>query len=284
MVSRHPTDQFLGIPMTNELRQLEESFNKNTKIHKVYLVLKDQQWHCRGCDYPHVRTSQIAGGSGIQGLQRGTGARAGLILESRTDDCPKCRKRTRQDRWTRALQPAVPATAIPPNQVGRFLNVLGQHNIVEEADRQPSELTIDHKLPMIRWSEETRKGQVNYAEMTDDEIRQKFQVLKKSNGSVSHNLLKSRACEHCLATGTRGTPFGIEFFYEDGLQWEPENPKDPAGCVGCGWYDFDRWRRELNSRLQQEESPCPTTSPHHHFYRRDGNQNSAGQSSLGNGG
>lgn len=236
--------------MADELRQLEASFQEGTKIHKVYLVLKDQQWHCRECAYPHVGTSQIAGGSGIQGLERGTGSRDGLILGSRTDDCPECQKRTRQDRWTGGLQPAVPATAIPRNQIPRFLSVLRQRDIVEETDRQPSEITIDHKLPMVRWGEETRKGQVNYAEMIDNEIRQKFQVLKKSNGSVSHNLLKSRACEHCFRTGRRGTPFGIKFFYEGGSQWEPENPKDAAGCIGCGWYDFDRWRRELNSRLQ----------------------------------
>jgi len=85
--------------------------------------------------------------------------------------------------------------------------------------------------------------------MTDNDIRQKFQVLKKSNGSVSHNLLKSRACEHCFSTGARGTPFGIQFFYQGGPQWEPTNRKDPAGCIGCGWYDFGQWRSELNSTL-----------------------------------
>lgn len=248
--------------MTNELRQLEESFRPNTKIYKVYLVLRDQQWHCRECDYGHVETSQIAGGSGIQGLQRGTGSRAGLILESRTDDCPKCQKRTRQDRWTGGWQPAVPATAVPHNQIKRFLNVLGRRDIVERTNRQPSEITIDHKLPMIRWSTETREGQVNYANMTDDEIGQKFQVLKKSNGSVSHNLLKSRAWEHCFATGTRGTPFGIKFFYQGGPRWEPENRTDPAGCIGCGWYDFGQWRSVLNSTLACDQNAQCLTKSH----------------------
>lgn len=236
--------------MTSTRREFEASFKDGTKIHQVYLVLRDQAWHCRECEYRHVETSQIAGGSGIQGLQRGTGSRAGLVLESRTEHCATCERATRQDRWTGELKPAVPATAIPPNQVARFLRVLGRRDIVEMTNRQPSEITIDHKLPMIRWNQETRAGQVNYSEMDDDDIRQKFQVLKASNGSVSHNLLKSRACEHCLDTGDRGTPFGIVFFYEGGAQWEPEDPTDPMGCVGCGWYDFDRWRRALNSRLQ----------------------------------
>ncbi len=49
--------------------------------------------------------------------------------------------------------------------------------------------------------------------MSNEDIRDKFQLLKKSNGSVSHNLLKSRACENCYKKGQRGTPFGIQFFY-----------------------------------------------------------------------
>ena len=240
--------------MTSAIRELEAAFKEGTKIRDVYLVLRDREWHCRECEYAHVGTSQIAGGSGIQGLQRGTGSRAGLVLESRTHSCEKCQRATRQDRWTGELKPAVPATAVPPNQIERFLRVLGRRDVVEMTNRQPSEITIDHKLPMIRWNQTTRMGQVNYSEMSDDDIRQKFQVLKASNGSVSHNLLKSRACEQCLSTGQRGTPFGITYFYEGGMQWEPEDPTDPTGCIGCGWYDFDRWRTALNARLQSERS------------------------------
>ena len=149
------------------------------------------------------------------------------------------------------MKPAIPATAIPQNQIERFLRVLGRRDIVEMTNRQPSEITIDHKFPMIRWNPETTVGQTNYSQMTDDEIRSKFQVLKASNGSVSHNQLKSRACEQCLATGYRGTPFGITFFYQGDAHWEPEDPTDPAGCIGCGWYDFDRWRRALNTHLNR---------------------------------
>ena len=243
--------------MTNAIGELEAAFKEGTKIRDVYLVLRDREWHCRECEYGHVGTSQIAGGSGIQGLQRGTGSRAGLVLESRTHHCEICQRATRQDRWTGELKPAVPATSIPTNQIERFLRVLGRRDVVEMTNRQPSEITIDHKLPMIRWNTTTRAGQVNYSEMSDDEIRQKFQVLKASNGSVNHNLLKSRACEQCLATGQRGTPFGITYFYEGGMQWGPEDPADPTGCIGCGWYDFDRWRTALNSRLQSERSNDP---------------------------
>ena len=63
--------------MTDTTYDFAASFKEGTKIHRVYLVLQDQAWHCRECEYSHVGITQIAGGSGIQGLQRGTGSRAG---------------------------------------------------------------------------------------------------------------------------------------------------------------------------------------------------------------
>ena len=51
-------------------------------------------------------------------------------------------------------------------------------------------------------------------------------MLKKSNGSVSLKLLKSRTCEYCFETGERGEPFGISLLYEGGPRWEHSNKKD----------------------------------------------------------
>ena len=103
---------------------------------------------------------------------------------------------------------------------------------------------------MIRWDRQAQETQVNYSVMSDDDIRANFQLLKKSNGSASHNQLKSRACERCFRYGERGKPFGISFFYQGGSGWEPEDKQDPKGCEGCGWYDFDLWRAKLNERLR----------------------------------
>lgn len=94
----------------------------------------------------------------------------------------------------------------------------------------------------------------NYPAMADHDIRRHFQLLKRSNGAVSHNLLKSRACEHCFATGQRGTPFGIHYFYAGDAKWRPADKKDPTGCIGCGWYDFAEWRRSLNSQINPPAS------------------------------
>ena len=134
--------------------------------------------------------------------------------------------------------------------INKALAVFSSRDVVENSVRTPSQVTIDHKLPRIRWTQEVSELLTDYSNMTENDIRTHFQLLKKSNGSVSHNLLKSRACETCLKTGRRGEPFGISFYYSGGTRWEPLDKKDPTGCIGCGWYDFEAWRTKLNEVLR----------------------------------
>lgn len=233
--------------------EFEATFNPSTKVYKVFKVLQDQQWHCRVCEYNHVGSSQLAGGSGIQGLQRGTHSRPGLVIDSGNHLCMKCEDMTRHDRWTGNFEKAIPASSMPRNFVRRAVSLLGSRDVVEQTERPSNQLTVDHKVPMLRWDANEQALQTAYSSMSDDDIRARFQLLKQSNGSVSHNLLKSRACERCFKTGRRGTPFGIAFFYAGGPLWEVAE-KDPNGCVGCGWHDFNAWRLELNQFLR-EKSP-----------------------------
>lgn len=121
--------------------------------------------------------------------------------------------------------------------VCRGANLLNNRDVVEGTERPINQPTLDHKLPQIRWSEETREDQTNYNEMSDEGIRQNFQLLKKSNGSVSHNLLKSRSCERCYKNGKRGIPFGINFFTKE-MKSGAEKPRkmrkgalDAAGMI-----------------------------------------------------
>ena len=140
---------------------------------------------------------------------------------------------------------------MPTDFARQAIQTLGSRDIVELTERPRGQLTVDHKLPMLRWNSDTRDKLTAYAKMTTWDIREHFQLLKKSNGSVSHNLLKSRACERCFRTGNRGRPFGIKFFYEGDSKWEPKDKKDPKGCIGCGWYDFDEWRKALNAHVRE---------------------------------
>ena len=240
-MSSMPTDEF------------ESKFNKETKTCLVFCVLRDQQWHCRECEYMHTKITQTAGGSGIQGLQRGSSQRDGMEIESANLLCTKCDKTTRHDKWNGQFKTSVAPKSMPKEFQKRVLRILDSKDIVENTERTASHITIDHKLPMIRWDEQINQEQTDYKNMTDEDIRDNFQLLKKSNGSVSHNLLKSRSCEKCWKTGMRGTPFGIRFSYEGNARWSPVEKRDPKGCIGCGWYDFDLWRKRLNERIQTLE-------------------------------
>lgn len=216
---------------------------------KVQAVLADKQWHCRSHEYKRIPSGQLAGGGGIQGLQRGTKDRPGIKIESKTDFCEKCGKKTRWDRWTGGYQKANAAAGIPAALQQKILAHFRNTDVIEQRQRPVHELVIDHRFPMLRWGNaETKLA----ADLAETDIERKFQLLK-FDGSGNHNLLKSRACEVCFKTGQRGTPFGINFFHQGTATWPTNIPASGAtaerGCVGCGWYDFAAWRTALNLKL-----------------------------------
>lgn len=216
---------------------------------RVFEVLSDKRWHCRSHEYKSIPSGQLAGGGGIQGLQRGTRGRQGIKIESKTDFCENCQKKTRWDKWTGGYQKANAAAGIPPSLQNKVLSHFDNVDVIEQRKRPVHELVIDHRFPMLRWGNAETKLS---ADMPKAEIEKKFQLLK-FDGSGNHNLLKSRACEVCFKTAQRGAPFGINFFYKGGAMWPTNIPASGVeaelGCVGCGWYDFAAWRVALNLKL-----------------------------------
>lgn len=212
-------------------------------------ILSDQNFHCRKCAQQIIGSEQLAGGGGVQGLQRGTKNRPGLVIETISEYCDLCGKKTKWDRWTGEFQQSNSASGIPPKLQKKVLNHYGYIDTIEQRKRQAHELVIDHRRPMERWGESEENNNVD---MTEEEIQQKFQLLKKDD-SGNHNLLKSRACEKCIETGKRGYPMGIKYYYEGDENWPEDCPtkgKDSErGCIGCGWYDFEEWRKSLNSEI-----------------------------------
>jgi hypothetical protein len=234
----------------NSLQEVLDSMG-NTLQKRVLEILLDKTWKCRTCSQKIVGSDQYAGGGGIQGLERGTKQRPGVEIESKRKHCDICQKKTTHDRATGVLKTAVIPSSISPRLAQNILRVLGSVDIIEKRKRPASDLIIDHKFPMQRWGASELR---NNSDMSELEIKTKFQLLKKeSNGN--HNLLKSRACEECVKTGTRGTPFGIKYFYHGNDQWPKHIPpvggEAVAGCYGCGWYDFDKWRHSLNNLLTE---------------------------------
>lgn len=225
------------------------NFREGSTQSRVFAVLKDMKWHCRGHRYPPGLSGQIAGGGGIQGLQRGTKQRSGLVIETKREHCRQCGKVTPHDRWTGSFRVAVTTKSIPPAAARRIRIYYGNTDVIELRERPESEIVIDHKFPMLRWG--GPEFEVDYS-AEDKSMCRHFQLLKKDQAG-NHNLLKSRACERCFKDGVRGTPFGINFFYKGDIRWPSdvpsEGPDAEIGCHGCGWYDFAVWRAALNGEL-----------------------------------
>lgn len=127
----------------------------------------------------------------------------------------------------------------------RILNVLNNIDVYE--NKPNSHVLPDHKFSEIRWDDNTKEE--NLDTMTDEEIRQKFQLL-----SNQRNQQKREVCRTCFQTGKRGIIFGIPFFYQGTEDWDDSIPKKgkeaEKGCVGCAWYDIAIWRNELIKKLK----------------------------------
>jgi hypothetical protein len=84
--------------------------------------------------------------------------------------------------------------------------------------------------------------------MDDEVIRKKFQLLDNQR-----NLQKREACRRCYQTNKRGTVFGIKYYYQGNENWPRGVPKRgkeaERGCIGCPWYDLQKWRKSLNQKV-----------------------------------
>jgi hypothetical protein len=232
--------------------KIKSQMRKNSKQFKAFELLSDQEWHCREHEMtPKLGSRQPAGGGGIQGLERGNrSGRRGLVLEEKTEYCQVCNNMAKWDRWTGEIKEANAPANIPPKLVEIILELYAYTEVVEIRQRYAHELVIDHRFPMQRWG---ANEPTHSKSMSDDVIRQKFQLLKK-DAAGNHNLLKSRSCERCIKTSKRGTPFGIKFWYQGGEDWPSQHQqgKDAEkGCIGCGWYDMEKWRNALNQKLTE---------------------------------
>lgn len=102
-----------------------------------------------------------------------------------------------------------------------------------------SKAEIDHKVPWTRL-----EFDIDARLLTDAEIRTHFQLLTRE-----HNLLKDRACSSCKISSIRPPFLSIPFWYEGDNEYR-------GTCIGCGWYDGERWRMEVTLTLQQLSQEC----------------------------
>lgn len=101
--------------MTNQQNLVETitaQFRQGSTQLQVFTLLSDQKWHCRECEGKNIGSTQYAGGGGIQGLQRGTRSRPGLVIETDKNYCQNCQQIRLGDRWIGEIKSANSASNI----------------------------------------------------------------------------------------------------------------------------------------------------------------------------
>lgn len=208
----------------------------------IFDILKDGSWHCRNCDIDNPNFARR-----IQDLKE-----MGYTIATHLNfHCPVCNNR----KSTRLLLVPIDRVEIAGNGYEtwspalrkRIIRVLGGIDVYEGTSS--AHLLPDHKFSEIRWDENTKSE--NPDNMTDDEIRAKFQLLTNQR-----NQQKREVCRNCYQTGKRGTIYGIAYFYEGDENWDssiPAKGKDAEkGCIGCPWYDIQEWKEHLAQLIKQK--------------------------------
>jgi len=217
---------------------------KNEK--QTYAVLKalhSGEWSCRVCGpVPRVNPQPAAR---LKDLKQ-----RGYTICSKRLSCKSCSKKTMHDILvmipifsTSDMGGGNLRRPISPKLRERIIDTLQSIDVAMDIQRTPIEFVIDHKFPSQRW---TVAESDNPDWMSESEIRSKFQLLTNQS-----NMIKSRACDHCVRTGNRGSFFGISWYYQGDMSWEGQIMDNESGCLGCPWYDLSRWKIELIKGLEK---------------------------------
>lgn len=211
-------------------------FKEGTKLHRVFTILADQEWHCGKHELPGTQPAKA-----IQIIRQN-----GFDIENKTVYCEVCQEKTVHRRLVSLtpIRESFVRLQIPQRLRQRILAHYKNREAITLRVLQPAQLEVDHRFPQVRWSKDEHFD----LDMPDEDIGRLFQLLTREN-----NLWKSRYCEACKDTGKRGTFIGINFFASGGPLWDPSiAADDEKGCYGCFWYDPSAWRDSLNAILNEE--------------------------------
>lgn len=206
---------------------------------KLLEVLADLQWHCvhelSAFSSQSAKPLQLLRQKGYQFEKNGTSWTKHLY-------CKICQRNTHHRKLltNKPLDRLPGRVQVSPAARKRVLHLLRERDAIFDASVSSEPLEIDHRIPQIRWvADEVKITE----EMTDDAIKDNFMLLTKS-----HNLLKDKQCKRCRDTGIRQPFLGVKFFYEGGSKYDEEQ-----GCLGCGWHNPEKWRAQLQKRLDGEK-------------------------------
>jgi len=203
-------------------------------------LAKDFNWCCVSCDLPQNPNWARR----VQDLKE-----FGYTLATNTRrHCAKCEGNSTQLILVPLKRGGITGYETwSPELRSKIVSLLNEFDAYEAKVGRKEGLLPDHKFPEIRWDAETRRHSLEH--LTDEEIKKDFQLL-----SNQRNQQKREVCRKCFQSGNRGTVYGIPFFYEGSEVWDTNIPKvgkkAEQGCVGCGWYDINKWRAELAKKLK----------------------------------
>tara|TARA_A100001015_G_C15038722_1_gene738077 strand:- start:1196 stop:2092 length:897 start_codon:yes stop_codon:yes gene_type:complete len=167
----------------------------------------------------------------------------GYTLSTKQIFCSNCFKKTTHHQLIYLPRYGVGQNeyeTISPALKNKIINLLENYDTYENNFHSKS-LLPDHKFPEIRWDKDTKKDNNN---LSDQELKEKFQLMTNQR-----NLQKREVCRKCFQSNERGIIYGINYFYHGKKIWDKKIPKtgDAAekGCIGCGWYDISKWRKNL---------------------------------------
>ncbi len=212
----------------------------NTKKGRTFDVLSDLNWHCSECELSGSQPAAYIRDFRDEGFEfvSNTGGKG----EYDRRYCESCGEETTHRRLKYAFPSAKPITRQEmPESFKQRVRELYDHRDAFDLSSPGGTAEVDHRKPRIRWDE---SEDFDYEEMTDDELRDHFQILSSRN-----NLMKSRKCERCVETGKRPPFLGIKFYYRGGPEYE-----DDIGCEGCGWYNPHKWRDAVTEILDSTDN------------------------------
>lgn len=210
-----------------------------------YNTLSNGEWKCSQCSLP--KNNNFA--RRIQDLKEF----GYMISTNKNKYCPVCEKNT-----SHLMLIPVPRLTLngngyetwSPNLRKKIIKTLGNIDVYE--CKINKHCLPDHKFSEIRWDNYTKDE--NLDNMSEEIIKSKFQLLTNQR-----NQEKREICRKCFQTDKRGIIYGINYFYEGNENWDnskyPKNGKDAElGCIGCAWYDIQRWRDELTKQIQKNKN------------------------------
>ena len=254
-VAAHIEEAYQALLNQNKRKWVDRErrlWNKEHKGKKVTIQFFDKllnlKWNCVDSDFPTNRNWARR----IQGIKE-----MGYTIATHTNRYnPELKRNTTQV----ILLPLEKGKktgyeTISPQLRRRIIQLLGSYDAYEGKVRS-SGLLPDHKFPEISWDAEVR--QQNLDDMSDEDIRAKFQLLDNQR-----NLEKREVCRQVFQTGKVGTIFGIEHYINGSEDWPEGVPKtgkaSEEGWKLCPWYDIEAWRQSLNKFIRENRQTHPET-------------------------